>query len=104
MVLAMRSLNCAMRGLVVGELRQLLAGQPARRVGGVIGRGADLPRQVEHVGRQPHVEQVRLVDLAGRGPGRRLVEHAGQAVEMLHENRDGNRVHGNRHGMRPLVG
>ena len=56
------------RGLVVGELRQLLAGGPAGAVDGVIGRGADLPQQREHVGRQPHAQQILLLDLAGRGP------------------------------------
>ena len=54
----------------------------------MLGRSPDLPHQVEHVGRQPHVEEVRLIDLAGRGPGRRLVEHGGQAVQVLHENRN----------------
>jgi hypothetical protein len=99
----MRSFKLRNGGLVVGEFQKLLAGQPSRRVGGMIGRGPDLAHQVEHVGRQPHVEQIGLIDLAGRGPGRRLVQHAGQAVQMLHENRNGNRVHGNRHGKRPLI-
>ena len=39
------------RGLIVRKLQKLFAGQAARRVGGMIGRRPDLPRQIEHVGR-----------------------------------------------------
>ena len=50
MVLAMRSLSCAMVVSSLGMLEQLLAGEAAGGVGGVIGRGADLAREIEHVG------------------------------------------------------
>ena len=104
MVLAMRSLSWAIVASSPGNFSSSLPGQPAGRIGGVIGRGPDLPHQREHVGREPHAQKVRLVDLAGRGMGRRLVEHAGQAAEMLDEHRNRNGVHGNGHGMRLLIG
>src|SRR5277367_4110341 len=72
-------------GLVVGELQQLLAGETPGRVGGVIGRGTHLPRQIEHVGRQPHIQKIGLIYPACGRPGRGLVEDGVEPVEVLNE-------------------
>ena len=45
MVLAMRSLSCAIVVSSLANFGKLLAGQPPGRVDGVIGRGADLAQQ-----------------------------------------------------------
>ena len=53
-------------------------------------------RQIETVGRLPHVQKVGLVDLARGG----LCEDGVEAVEVLDEDGNGHGVHGNWHGMR----
>jgi hypothetical protein len=77
--------------LVIGELQQLLASEAPGRVGGVIGCRPHLPRQIEHVGRQPHIQKISLIDLACGGPGRGFVEDGVEPVEVLNEdwNRNG---------------
>lgn len=84
-------------GLVIGEFQKLLASETSRRVGRVISRRPHLPRQIEHVRRQPHVQKIGLVDLARGSPGCGLVEDVIEPVEVLDEDRNGNGVHGNRH-------
>ena len=56
-------------------------------------KSADLdavPRQIETVGRLPHVQKVGLVDLARGG----LCEDGAEAVEVLDEGGNGHGVHG----------
>jgi len=50
----------------------------------MIGRGPDLAHQVEHIGRQPHVEQIGLVDLAAVPAA--ALSNTPASVQMLHEN------------------
>src|SRR5262245_36307431 len=67
----------------------------------MIGRRAYLPHKREHIGRESHVQQVGLADLAGGSPGRGFVENAGKSREVLDEDCNRYGIHGDRHGMEP---
>jgi hypothetical protein len=66
----------------------------------MIGRRSHLPRQIVHVRRQPHIQQIGFADLTRSSSGGGLVEDSVEAVEVLDEDRNGNGVHRHGHGMR----
>ena len=53
---------------------------------------ADLLLQAVHVGREPHVEQHRGIDVAGPGVGCGVIEQRRQIAEIGHEDADGSVV------------
>ncbi len=84
--------------LVVGVAGHLDARETGGRALGEIGHDLHLPRQREHIGVEPRLEESGLVDLAGRRMLLGLGERCGKRVEPLHESGDGDLRQAQRHG------
>ena len=94
----MRARRSSNRRLLVLDDWRLGAGEPERRVLGVIAEGLDLARERPHVRSKADGKIVRGVELARLGVGLRLVEDAEERRQRAFERRHAGLIKRNRHG------